>query len=105
MALRYFIYGEVVFTTTAKRTAAGRRLDQRAAKAGFEPAVWQMLVDVYGAWPAGRGDITKDGSPAMRFCYTTLDPAIAAAAQEDIAAAWDVFQDSDSFWSYTAVPE
>jgi hypothetical protein len=104
MALRYYIYGEVVFTAAGKRTAAGHRLDQRAAKAGFEPLVWQGLLDAYGTWPAGQGLLTKDGLPALRFCYSTLDAAIATEAVEDISAAWDVFQDSDSFWSYVAQP-
>lgn len=105
MALRHYIYGEVVFTSTAKRSAAGRRLDSRASKAGFEPLVWQGLIDAFGSWPAGRADSTVDGLPAMRFCYSTLDAAIAESAREDVAAAWDVFQDSSSFWGSVAVPE
>ena len=110
MELRYYVYGEVVFTTTAKRSAAGRRLDQRAAKAGFTPEVWQGLLDAYGSWPAGRADLDKIDDqgvarPAMRFCYMTRDAAIAAEAQADVAAAWDVFQDTDSFWAFAAIPD
>lgn len=32
MTLRYFVYGEVGFTTTAKRLAAGHRLDARVGR-------------------------------------------------------------------------
>jgi hypothetical protein len=102
--LRYFIYGEVTFTTPQKRDAAGRRLDQRAGRAGFQPVAWQGLIDAYGSWPAGNAPVTKDGLPGLRFCYTTLDAAIAEEALADIAAAWDVFQDSDSWWAYATVP-
>lgn len=104
MNLRYYIYGEVAFTTSAKRNAAGRRLDQRVGKAGFQPDVWQLLLDIYGTWPTGRIDITKNGSPGLRFCYSTMDAVAANEAQEDVAAAWDVFADTDSWWSYAAVP-
>jgi len=103
VALRYFIYGEVSFSTAQKRTAAGRRLDQRAARAGFTPEVWQGLLDAYGSWPAGQAAITKDGLPALQFCYATNDSTIAEDALADIAAAWDVFQDSNSWWAYSTI--
>lgn len=104
MVLKYYIYGEVVFTSTAKRTAAGRRLDSRTTKAGFVAEAWAELINVYGNWPSGKGDVLKDGLPALRFCYMTTDPVIATESIEEISSAWDVFQDSESFWSYTAVP-
>lgn len=109
MALRYYIYGEVGFTTNAKRNAAGRRLDNRAGQAGFSPEVWAALLDAYGTWPAGRADVilTDDNGapvPGLRFCYATDDQATANAAQEDVAAAWDVADGMPSFWAYaTAV--
>ena len=102
--MKWFIYGEVTFTTSAKRNAAGRRFDNRAAGAGFTPEAWQELVNMYGDWPAGRADIVKDGLPGLRFCYSTTDQATATAAVEDVTAAWDVFQDSNSWWAYAAVP-
>lgn len=104
MALKYFFYGEVTFTSTQKRNAAGRRLDNRASSAGFTAEVWQALLDAYGSWPAGRGDITKGGMSGLRFCYSSTDQAAVDSAFNDIAAAWDVFQDSDSWWSYAAMP-
>lgn len=104
MALRYYIFGEVTFSSSQKRNTAGRRLENRAAQAGFTAEVWRGLTEAYGTWPAGRGDVTVGGLAGLRFCYSSTDPAAVSTAFDDIAAAWDVFQDSDSWWSYAAEP-
>lgn len=106
--MKWYVYGEVFFATTQKRNAAGRRLDQRVGQRGFTADVWPLLVEVYGSWPSGRVDVTglSDtgvSSPGIRFCYSTTDQAAADEAFADITAAWDVFQDTSSWWAYAAV--
>src|SRR5688572_28229016 len=96
--LRFFIYGEVYFTSTQKRDAAGRRLDQRAARAGF-------TAEAFDVYPAGWVVSTSaSGLPGFRFSYYTTDQATAFESMEDISGAWDVLQtaDSQSSWGFSA---
>jgi hypothetical protein len=103
MATKFYFYGEVAFNATQKRTAAGRRLDNLAGRTGFVTEVWPDLITWYGSWPAGWVAVTVEGRPALRFCYSTMDPALAEEAFNEVAAAWDVFQDSNSSWGTAAV--
>lgn len=103
--MRYYFYGEVSFASAAKRNAAGRRIDQRAGQAGLTPETFQGLLDLFGSWPAGRADATVDGLPGLRFSYVTTDGALALSVVEDVAAAWDVFENGSAWYSYTAMPD
>lgn len=108
--MRWYIYGEVFFTTTQRRNNAGRRLDNFVAQLGFIAGLWDLLLQVNPAWPAGRADITgvaDNGStvPGIRFCYYTTDDTAARSAMDDIVQNWARFEDTNSFWAYTAVPD
>jgi Na+/H+-translocating membrane pyrophosphatase len=62
---------------------------------GFTGEVYPGLS---AGFVAGTVDATINGSPGFRFSYSTPDEATARAAAEDIAAAWDVAQESNSYW-------
>ena len=100
--MKYYIYGEVFFSSNNKRNAAGRRLDSRVANLGFVAEAFQGLVDAYGSWPAGRQDISVGGLAGIRLSYMTTDQDLAFDTYLDIIAAWDVFQDSSSWWGVGA---
>jgi hypothetical protein len=112
MALKFYFYGTVTFSgsnqqqATGKRNAAGSRLDNRASRAGFVAEAWPDLnvwfPDV-APWPAGRLNVTIDGQPGLRFCYSTSSQTIADEAFNEVAAVWDVFQDSNSNWGTAAI--
>jgi hypothetical protein len=101
MVTRYYIYGVVHFTTANRRNAAARRLDGFAARAGFVPDLWDLLLLTDPTWTAGRQNV-ETPTPGFRFCYSTTSRDDAVAADADIAAAWDVFADSNSEWSMTS---
>lgn len=107
--MRWYIYGEVFFTTNAKRNSASKRMDNIAARAGFTPGAWSALLSAYGTWPDGKLNIngTSDTGatvPGIRFCYWTENRQDALDAEADITNYWDFFSDTDSWWSMTAAP-
>ena len=104
MPSRWYVYGEVFFSSTTKRNNASKRLDNLAASYGFTGEAWSAL----GVWPSGKLNITgtsdAGGSVAgFRFCYSTTNPDAAEAAIADISAAWDVLQTSRSWWAWQAI--
>lgn len=96
----FYIFGEVFFATTQKRNKAAARMDTLAASYGFTPGA----APEYGeAWPDGRVLITGTADsgasvPGIRFGYQTATAEAMQAATVDIAGAWDVFGDTDSWW-------
>lgn len=109
MAQRYYFYGEVFFTTTARRNNADKKLDAYVSGSSFVAGLWDLLVGFQGkTWVAGRLDITgtaDNGStvPGIRFCYYTPSEADARTAMDDIVNTWNRFEDTNSWWAYTAV--
>jgi hypothetical protein len=107
--VKWYVYGEVYFTGNAKRNGAKNRADNTASRLGFTAEAWPLLVEAFGSWPAGAANITGTDDtgatvPGFRFCYSMTDQATAEEAIADIGAAWDVFQDTNSWWAYAAVP-
>lgn len=107
--LKFFFYGEVFFTTTQRRNNAGRRLDGYVSNTGFVAEIWDQLLILNAAWPAGRADISgvsDSGAtvPGLRFCYSTTDPAAADAAVTDVTQNFVRFEDTNSFWGYVGQP-
>lgn len=106
--LRYYFYGEVFFTTNARRTNAGRRLDNFVSGSSFVAGLWDLLIGWQGnTWVAGRLDITGTADngttvPGLRFCYYTLSATDANTAAEDIVKNWARYEDTNSWWAYTA---
>ena len=108
MNLKWYIYGEVFFSSNGQRTAARNRLNSITNRAGYTVEVWDLLVATFGSWPAGSGNVTGtddngNSVPGLRFCYSTTDQALADEGFNDIAAAWAVLQETSSWWSYAAV--
>lgn len=106
--LKWYVYGEVYFTGTGVRNGARNRLNNFASRQGFVAEAWQLLIDTFGTWPAGNITITGlddngNSVPGLRFCYATTDPAQAEEVFADIASAWTVFQDTNSWWAYATV--
>jgi hypothetical protein len=107
--LRWYFYGEVYFTTTQRRNQANAKLDAYVTNSGFVAGLWALLVGFQGKnWVAGRVDITGTSDtgttvPGIRFCYYTTSQAAANTAAEDVVKTWNMFQDTPSWWSYTAV--
>ena len=99
--MRWYFYGRVFFTTAQKRNQASARLVRIAPQRGF-------TAGAFGNYAAGI--VNVDGLddngqtvPGFRFCYWTSSEQAAREAVDDVTAAWDVFDGTDSFWAWTAV--
>ncbi len=106
--MKWFICGEVFFTTTQRRNNASRRLDNFVANSGWQPEWWDALGNLDPAWTSGgQSNITglDDGGasvPGLRFCYSTTDEAQAVGAHDDIVKNWSRYEDTNSWWSFVA---
>jgi hypothetical protein len=105
--VKWFIYGEVYFATTAKRNGIRNRLNDLATSRGFALEVWPDLVAAYGSWPAGSAlfdGVSDSGATArgIRFCFSTTDQKAMQDALADVTAAWGVWRDTASWWGSVA---
>lgn len=110
MALKFFLYGAVFFSTNNRRNQAKSRVESRATADGFvaEPFIASDGVNLlelgYGApWPGGTLNVTQGSFPGFRFCYSHTNYETVEAARLDVSANWNVEQDSDSFWGFSAL--